>query len=168
MARLFVGIDPGATGAVALYCPDTGHLEVHDMPFFEITVARKTRKRVDIVGLIALLSDTGEDAIAAGALEAVASRPTDSHVTAFAFGEAFGSIKGCLAAALVPYELVHPATWKKEFGLAGKKDADGADDARAAISRLMPQHAHFFRRKLDHNRADAALLAVYCARNHKG
>lgn len=166
MAQLFVGIDPGATGAVALYCPATGHLDVHDMPFFEITVAKKLRKRVDIVGLIALLSDLGEDRVVAGSLEAVASRPTDSHVTAFAFGEAFGSIKGCLAAAHVPYSLVSPATWKKEFGLTGKTET-GADDARAMISRLLPAHAHFFRRKLDHNRADAALLAIYASRTHK-
>jgi hypothetical protein len=164
---LFLGVDPGATGAVALYCPATAHLDVFDVPFIEVSVSGKKRKRVDIPSLIAALGDIGEDRIVAGCLEQVASRPTDSHVTAFAFGEAFGSIKGCLAAALVPYELVTPGVWKKTFGLAGKKGASGADDARAIVSRLLPEHSAFFRFKKDHNRADAALLAVYCARTYK-
>ena len=29
---LIYGIDPGFTGAIALYWPETGKLEVHDMP----------------------------------------------------------------------------------------------------------------------------------------
>ncbi|MEM7518520.1 MAG: hypothetical protein AAF368_16555 [Planctomycetota bacterium] len=114
--------------------------------------------------MIALLNDTGEDRIERCLLEAVASRPTDSHVTAFAFGEAFGSIKGSLAAAHVPWEPVQPAIWKREFKLSGKKGSDGADAAREAASRLFPESAHLFARKKDHNRADAALIAKFCAK----
>lgn len=167
MADLFIGIDPGVSGAVALYCPATGFLDVFDVPHYLVSVGGRKRRRVDIPSLIANLGDTGDDRIVAGCVEAVGPMPRDGVASAFAFGEAFGAIKGCLAAAHVPFELVAPARWKREFGLGGKRGTDAADDARAIVSQIVPRHADLFRRKKDHNRADAALLAIYCARNFR-
>jgi crossover junction endodeoxyribonuclease RuvC len=164
--RLFCGIDPGVTGAVATHCPDTGFFEVFDAPFFELRVGGKMRKRVDIPSLIAMLSDNGADRIVATSLEMVNGRPGDTPTTAFTLGEAYGVIRASLAAAHVPYEIVPPVTWKRHFKLGGKASTDAADAARELASRLLPEHASLFRRKMDHNRADAALLAIYTARVH--
>ena len=32
---VFVGIDPGFTGAIAFYWPDSNSVEVHDMPVYK-------------------------------------------------------------------------------------------------------------------------------------
>jgi crossover junction endodeoxyribonuclease RuvC len=70
----------------------------------------------------------------------------------------FGMWIGICAALQLPYELVHPATWKLKL-LAGM--ARGKDASRVKAMQLFPQTAKDLARKKDHGRADALLLAVY-------
>lgn len=163
MSRVFIGIDPGTSGAIAIYDPEHNFLEVHDVPTFELIVGRSKRKRVDIAGLLAILGEHGQDKPLAY-LEKVGPQPRDGAASAFAFGEAFGAIKACLAASHVPFEQPTPQAWKKEFKLNGKA-SEGAEAARQLAIELFPKHADLFRRKKDHNRADAALIALFGARS---
>lgn len=173
---LFGGIDPGTTGAIAFYDPSTGFLEALDIPTFEIVVNRKKRARIDIPSTLAALSDHGDDQVALVVLEGVHARLGDNAATAFGLGEAFGTLRACLAASSLPYELVTPQAWKKAFGLHGKTatGADGrtstgeGDNARALACQMFPASAAMFSRKKDHNRAEAALMALYAYRRHSG
>lgn len=59
-------------------------------------------------------------------------------------------------------EVVQPASWKREFGLLGKKDEPvDKDAARVKALELWPGLAAELKRKLDHNRADAIFLARF-------
>ena len=51
----------------------------------------------------------------------------------FSFGENFGFIQGLLTACGVPYQLVRPQRWKKEFGISGK------NESIAVCKRLFPE-----------------------------
>lgn len=58
-----IGIDPGASGAIAILDSDTGHLvDVIDMPTTELTIGGKTKHRVSPIFLqseLALYARTG-------------------------------------------------------------------------------------------------------------
>ena len=93
--------------------------------------------------------------------EQVASMPRDGGKQAFAFGRAYGTARTVVALSGVPTHLVRPADWKRHFKLPG--GPDGKEASRALALRMFPASAERFARKMDHNRAEAALLALYLA-----
>lgn len=59
-------------------------------------------------------------------------------------------------------EVVQPATWKREFGLLAKRGEEvDKDAARRFALGLWPLLEPDLRRKKDHNRADALLIARF-------
>jgi crossover junction endodeoxyribonuclease RuvC len=91
-------------------------------------------------------------------VERVASMPKQGVASTFKFGASYGAVRGVLAALKIQTHLVTPGVWKKYFRLDSDKEK-----SRAAALRMFPATAHYFSRKKDHGRAEAALLAVYGA-----
>jgi hypothetical protein len=143
--------DPGLTGAIAFYFPSTPErVSVDDMPVVDgevepASIIRRIRQMGPTVAIV----------------ERVGPMPRDGAVQAFRFGAAYAVAKTAVAAENVPYHLVTPAAWKKHFRLAG--GPEGKEQARALALQLFPASAERFARKKDHGRAEAALLARYCA-----
>lgn len=154
----YAGIDPGNGGAIAFYNPTTGRLDIHDMPTHEICVSKKVRRRVDVHALAGLLADYPTRRIL---LESVGAMPKQGVSSTFTFGFGFGAVQGVLAALHRPMQLITPPAWKKAMGLSGDKDA-----SRRLASRELPQHAAHWPLKKHDGRAEAALLALLCARTH--
>ena len=80
---------------------------------------------------------------------------------AFHFGENFGFIQGLLIAFGIPYELVRPQKWKKEFSITGDKNS-----SIQVCKRLFPT-ANLRKeggRKDDDGMAEALLMAEYARR----
>lgn len=148
MTRCILGVDPGASGALAFYYPDApGRVAIEDMPL----VAGK----VCALGLVAILDRYGpSEAI----IELVGPMPKQGVSSVWNFSGAYHSAVAVIAAMRVPYVLVTPGKWKKRMGLPADKEL-----ARAMALRTFPQVASQFGRKKDHNRAEAALLAYYAA-----
>ena len=146
MTPLLLGIDPGKTGAIA-GIGRTGRLEfVEDMPN-PLTGASLRR-------LLDSYLPAWPDRVA---VEQVNAWGKQSGQTKFIVG--YGIILGALGYAHIPYELILPAKWKKPLGLLGKdKDA-----SRARAVELWPKQAHYFERKKDDGRAEAALLGYWLA-----
>jgi hypothetical protein len=146
--RLIMGVDPGVTGAIAFYSPDDPSLiTAEDIP----TVAGE----VDPDTLAARIKQMRPTECV---IERVHSMPKQGVSSTFKFGAAYGMIRGVTATLGIPCQLVSPSTWKKHFHLAGKdKEA-----ARALAIQLWPG-VGYFARKLDHNRAEASLLARWGA-----
>jgi crossover junction endodeoxyribonuclease RuvC len=142
-----LGVDPGLTGALAFYFPAQGVVSVEDMPVVS--------GDVDAATLAACIAQMRPDI---AIVEHVASRPGQGVASVFKFGCGYGIVRGVIAAAGVPLHLVSPAKWKRAYGL----DAD-KEKSRALALRLWPARADLFGRKRDHGRAEAALLARYCA-----
>lgn len=67
---------------------------------------------------------------------------------------------GIVAALGYDYTLVAPRVWKHAMGLKGAKQ-DLKEISRMTAIKRWPSHADLFKRKLDHNRAEALLLAEY-------
>jgi crossover junction endodeoxyribonuclease RuvC len=118
----------------------------------------KGKSEVDRTALARVI-DASSTSITHCFLEQVGVRPGEGTVGAFSFGKGYGMLLGILAANFVPLSLITPAVWKKAMQCPGDKD-----QARARASDVLPRHADKWLRKKDDGRAEAALLAVYGAR----
>lgn len=150
---LYLGVDPGAAGALALWRPDARTLEIHDMPVLHIRKGRALRTVMNEHAFAEILRKKAQW-IDHAYIENVHAMPHQGVTSMFSFGAAFGIVRGALAALDVPFTLIDPARWMRALDVP-----KGPDAARQRIVQLMPEHAaHFSLRKHD-GRADAALLA---------
>lgn len=153
---LFIGIDPGLHGAIACYEPDRELLHTTDIPTHELTVNGKQRLQIDKHQLARILCI---DRPARAFVEDVHSMPEQGVASSFSFGFVAGCIQQAVVDAGFELVLVQPQVWKRRFNVKADKDA-----ARARASELLPAHAHLWPLKKHHNRAEAALIALYGAR----
>lgn len=142
---IYIGIDPGKTGALAIIHKDQIKIAPYD-------------PRVYIAALNTFACR--DDSICC--LEHVSAMPGQGVTSMFHFGENFGWIQGVLEAFGIRYELVRPQKWKKEFSITGNKNS-----SIAVCKRLFPDVS--LRRtdkcrKDDDNMAEALLLAEYARR----
>ena len=138
-----VGIDPGATGAIAILI-DGELIEAFDMPTANGIVAASLL-RVE-------LATVSPDHIW---IEQVASMPGQGISSTWKFGRSYGIAEG--VASQWPLFHVTPGEWKRTFRLTGKEK----DAARLAAIDRWPDHAALFKRKKDCGRADAAFIALH-------
>lgn len=143
---IYIGIDPGKTGALAVIFE--GMDEVVLVPFDD-------REYINI------LRDLNSQ-IAKACLEHVTAMPKQGVTSMFNFGQNFGYIKGLLEAFQIPYELVRPQKWKKEFSITGDKNSSIEVCKRLfpGVSLLRTDRC----RKDDNNMAEALLMAEYARR----
>jgi crossover junction endodeoxyribonuclease RuvC len=150
---MIIGIDPGATGAVAIMS-DNGYLiDLFDLP------------HIKGAGLSPQMLATalGEwDDVNHAFIERVAARPGAGVSGMFNFGRDFGVILGVCGAMAIPYSLATPSKWKRDLGLTADKD-----QARARAAQLWPGAAKQFARKKDDGRAEAALIALWGSKHGK-
>lgn len=156
-ATYILGIDPGLTGAMVLIESDKTHRKIISLLDMEKT-EELGRKPVLDGGLLAqqLRGLNEMYPIHHAIIEHVSSAPGAGVSTSFSFGKTTGMTIGVLCGLRIPYLSIHPAVWKKTFGLSTNKD-----DSRFKAAELFHEHRQFFARKKDHNRAEAALLAVH-------
>ncbi len=150
---LYLGIDPGSSGAVAVLDGNGQIVAVTDMPVVKVKVGKTERARVSGPMLAALLEQTAHDTVMV-VLEKVGGMTGQSASAAFTFGYGAGMIEGVIAALGLPMAPVTPQVWKKSAGIAADKGA-----AREAAMRLWPREAERFARVKDDGRAEAALMA---------
>src|SRR5262249_35098826 len=144
----------GLGGAIAFLDPAAPqNLEIVDMPTL---VVIKNKRAVDAHALAALL-DRPLDHVY---LERAQAMPGQGTVSMFNYGEGFAIIRGILAARGIAYTLVPPATWKRALQVPAAKAG-----AKARASQLLPASVHLWSRRVkDHGKAEAALLALFGAR----
>jgi crossover junction endodeoxyribonuclease RuvC len=158
---MIVGIDPGLSGAIFFIDrnhPSTG--EAFDVPTHMLARGGKKKREVDIIGLIGILTSHQVDH---AFVEQVNAMPGQGVSSVFAFGKIYGVILGVIATRNIPLTLVAPAVWKRALGVPKAKDG-----ARARASQLLPEAASQWRLKKHDGRAEAALLALYGARQING
>lgn len=103
-----IGIDPGKTGAIAVM-DDDGILCLEQF---------NVDKYVDVLSYVGKSTSAKDIKVC---LEKVGAMPGQGVVSMFNFGHNLGVIEGILSALRIPYQLVPPQTWKKEFSLTGDK-----------------------------------------------
>jgi crossover junction endodeoxyribonuclease RuvC len=156
-----LGIDPGATGALAMIDTDLGALVVIDMPSAVVRTSKTTQRRqVSESWLAAALATLDPDT---AWIERVHALPKQGVTSSFNFGLSYGIARGVLAALAIPVTLVTPQEWKRHFRLGPDKN-----EARLIASRMFPANARDFTRVKDDGRAEAALLALFGSQQASG
>lgn len=155
---VILGVDPGLSGALALYRPQAGRLEVWDVPVHELTRNGKNKREVDVQGLVDLVADFADECPLV-IIENSTPMPGQGAASTFSFGKTYGILYGVLAAHKLVIERVAPVKWKRALDVP--KDKDGA---RARASVLLPTHSTHWPLKKHDGRAEAALLALYGSR----
>lgn len=150
-----LGVDPGATGALAMIDTDLSALVVCDMPSTLIKIGKGHRRQISEFWLADVLRVYQPDC---AWIERVHAMPKQGVTSSFAFGLSYGLARGVLAALGVSVTLVTPQEWKKSFRLGPDKN-----EARLVAARLFPENAGSFTRAKDDGRAEAALLALFGA-----
>lgn len=149
----FLGVDPGVSGGIAILS-SRGHLSVHDMPTCKVLVARKQRREVDALALAELLRPLADGAVAI--VERQSARPGQGVTGMFGLGRSLGVVLGVMAGLGIPVRMVAASAWKPALDVPADKGL-----VRSRASELLPAGAGDWRRKKDHGRAEAALLALY-------
>lgn len=156
--KVCCGIDPGKDGCLAILGYRDAPILV---PFDEAEYAAWLR-RLDPA------SDANIEDVARGRfqvsciVEHVGAMPGQGVTSCFSFGQNFGFILGLLTAFRIPYELVRPAKWKKEFSCTSDKNT-----SIEVAKRLFPGVSlkRTERCTKDHDGlAEALLLAEFCRR----
>jgi crossover junction endodeoxyribonuclease RuvC len=156
---VFLGIDPGALGAVALIRRD-GSVTFWDTPVVHIKSGKKTRTEMNAVAASMLLSDIrdgNKDSVFV-TIEKVGAMPGQGVTSMFSFGKNFGTWLGILAALKLPHQQVAPVSWKKRMMTDMGKDKDAS---RVRAMQLFPNAQRDLYLKKHHGRADALLIAEY-------
>ena len=147
------GIDPGIHGALAIININDGAapelIAVCDVP----TIGVKAKERANtMIVRDWLLAHRPDHAL----IERAGSMPKQGVASTFKYARAVGSLETVVACSGIPYSIIEPSVWKKFHHLPGKdKEA-----ARQRALQLFPSAHALFARKKDHQRAEAALIAL--------
>jgi crossover junction endodeoxyribonuclease RuvC len=141
-----VGIDPGIHGALAISDINDGAMPqlvaVCDVP----TLGVKAKERVNALMLRDwLVAHRPGHAL----IERAGSMPKQGIASTFKYARAVGSLD-------IPYSIIEPSAWKKFHHLIG---AD-KEASRQRVLQLFPGSHTLFARKMDHQRAEAVLIAL--------
>ncbi len=144
--QCFVGIDPGASGAIAWIADGAPAVE-----------KLKTTTDRDIIDLLRQMKGNWPDAVAY--IEHVASRPGQGVCSVFKFGVSYGGLCMALVAAGIPFERVTPGVWQRGLRCLSKGDKNVT---KRRAQELFPSV------KITHAVADALLIAEHCRRSWGG
>ena len=149
MASIYIGIDPGLSGALAVISPKGAYAITFDEDDY-------------IDALKSCVQENGAGSVRA-VVEHVGAMPKQGVASTFKFGTNFGWIQGVLAALEIPYELVRPLKWKREFSCTSDKNTsiEVAKRMFPAVSLLATPRC----KKPHDGMAEALLMAEYCRRN---
>ena len=164
---MFIGIDPGLSGAIGIIDDDGSFVQVIDTPTALIRNGNHARREYaarDMVGALAFHPGLLQSRARANVhvfLEEQHSMPGQGVRSMFTTGVGFGLWLGILAALALPYTRVRPSTWKKELGLSRDKE-----QSRLRAQQLFPGAQ--LNLKKHEGRAEALLLAWYGFKELKG
>jgi len=148
-----LGVDPGIHGALVIAAINDGAalqlVDVLDVP----VIGTGAKERVNTMLVRNWLVGHNPDH---ALIERAGSMPKQGVASTFKYARAVGSLETVIACLDIPYSLIEPTVWKKFHHLrGGDKEA-----ARQRALQLFPNACTWFARKMDHQRAEAALIAL--------
>lgn len=145
---IYIGIDPGVGGGIAMV-DDEGRvilsmkMPATDRDVFDSFVSHLPAKAVEALNRREVRA----------VLEKAQASPQMGVVSAFTYGRGYGALRMALTAARIPFDEVHPRTWRPTMGC--KKGPDKNITKRRAMQ-IFPELT-----AITHATADALLLAEY-------
>jgi crossover junction endodeoxyribonuclease RuvC len=148
-----LGVDPGIHGALAIVAIDDRIapqlVDILDVP----VIGAGAKERVNTVLVWDWLARHNPDH---ALIERAGSMPKQGVASTFKYARAVGSLETVVACRDIPYSIIEPATWKKFHHLRGSDK----ETSRQRALQLFPTAHTWFARKKDHQRAEAALIAL--------
>ena len=149
---IYIGVDPGQRGGYAVISTSETGQAVFAYPWDDTF----------FVAEMQALSHTRNGIVAA--VEKVGAVHGNGIVSMFNFGKNAGYIEGVLSALGIPYQLVPPNVWKREFSLIGKDKQASITTCRKLFPDLDLKRTERCRTDSD-GKAEATLLACYALRH---
>lgn len=146
---LFIGVDPGKAGGIAILHHSGAIVAARSMPATEQDIIEALKQTLELP--------------THAVLEHVWSTPGQGG--AFAFGRSVGHLQMALTAVGIPFDQVLPKRWQSALGIHYPKGA--GDTVKKNITKRRAQQL-FPRHTITHAIADALLMAEYCRRLHSG
>jgi crossover junction endodeoxyribonuclease RuvC len=147
--KIFMGIDPGTKGGLVMlgdYRNDPMYMRFSKSTWHDVGTA--------------IIAFSRDEMFPVAVIERVSSMPGQGVSSTFKFGHAAGIVEGMLIARRIPYHVLTPANWPKEFipPRKGEPKTDHKRRLKEAAQRLFPNEP------ICNEIADAYLLAEYCRR----
>lgn len=151
---IYLGVDPGQKGGLSA---------INDKNQVVFAVELSRSNLVNYLGSVKKYAN-GDGVIAC--VEKVGAMPGQGVTSMFNFGKDAGFIEGVLESFGIPYQLVPPATWKKEFSLIHKDKKDSIQVCKQLFPgiNLLPTERC---KKESDGIAESALIALYARRRFK-
>jgi len=155
---LVLAVDPGLTGALAWLRADHQTKTIHllgvaDIPTAQAQQGKVLKNHIQPSLLADLMENPALPRPDAVVIEAVNAMPGQGVTSMFRFGYVAGVIHGVASALRFPVHTMRTNEWQLPAGVR-----KGDDAGRLRAVNLFPEHSQLFSRKMDHNRADAALI----------
>lgn len=147
MESIYIGIDPGQSGAMAVIHGEyVSVVTFSESKYLETLRGFNARRAFSVCSMFAIVEHVGP-------------MPKQGVTSTFKFGQNFGLIQGMLYAMNIPFELVRPQKWKKMFSCTSDKNT-----SISVAQRLFPNVPLFATprcRKPHDGMAEALLMAEY-------
>lgn len=166
---VIVGIDVGINGAAAALCPAdhegpefiTDAIDLPTMPDGETKNQIDERKLADWLELVGANYVVIENVRAMPSIPGLGGdRRSMGAASAFRFGVAAGQIRATVRVLGITPVFVEPSSWKRHFALKGPDK----EQSRQLALTLFPASSYLLKRKKDHQRAEAMLIAKWGVR----
>jgi crossover junction endodeoxyribonuclease RuvC len=147
--HVYVGIDPGCSGGIAIKSQDGWELFSLKEPGNDVVALKRALALSDSSGapLLAVLEEVG----------GFIGKPQPGSAM-FKFGTSYGRAQGILEALHIPYRLVKPQRW--QTGISGVAGLKGAERKRALCAEARRRHPDI---KVTMMTCDSILLADFAS-----
>jgi crossover junction endodeoxyribonuclease RuvC len=164
---LYLGIDPGLNGAIAIIDHNLNIIDLMDCPVNKIKTGKskivnlkKTEQiKTEVNGKViyeVLLKYRGACCV----IEKAQAMPQQGVVSMFNYGLGYGKYVMGMESLDMTYKEVPPGLWKSKFNLSSDKE-----ESTELARKLLDKEGKYVYLKKHDGRAEALLLALY-SRNH--
>ncbi|XP_041996841.1 Holliday junction resolvase MOC1, chloroplastic-like isoform X2 [Salvia splendens] len=133
--------------------------KVYDSPHLKVLVGNRVRKRLDLKSIIQLLQKVDAPIGTTVYIEQSIPYPQDGKQGWWSGGFGYGLWLGVLVASGYSVVPVPASLWKNGFKLTGSRSSK--DESRELATTLFPSMSPLLKRKKDHGRAEALLIAAH-------
>lgn len=144
----YAGVDVGAKGGIAIIDEERN------------IVFLKPMSAENLLSAVCILAEHNSIAC----IEKVGAMPGQGVTSMFNFGKGAGFIEGIMYGRGVPYQLIPPQKWKKDFSLCKKTKQDSIDVCKKLFPgvNILPTERC---KKDSDGEAEALLIAEFCRRH---
>ena len=144
---IYLGVDPGSKGGLAA-------IDENNNVLFAVPMGREN--------LVKYCETIKNDNVIC-CVEKVGAMPGQGVTSMFSFGKSAGFIEGVLESMSIPYQLIPPQTWKKEFSLLHKDKKSSIEPCKKLFPgvNLIPTERS---RKESDGIAESLLIALFAKR----